>query len=451
MRRGRTEASSLVLGVFALGAALAPVARAETAPPTPDTATAMAPAPETPTAVERPLLKVTWSQALDRAFKNNPSIVVASQEIERASALIRQARAGWLPTLTGNGSYVRLNEARVFNGVVSAPISQWNGNLALNVPLISPPAWANDAHAGDAREVAKASAADVRRQLAVAVGRAYLTVLLQHRQVDVTVRARQTAAAHYDYAHTRLAIGLGNGIDDARAEQALRTNEAQVKNAETALVRAQSALAVLLSEPELVDVADEVTLEPAPTAEAALDDARARRSDVRVLQTRRVATQHLRRDDWVYYAPSLLAQAQAFRQTATVLQPGSGWQAALVLSVPLFDGGARYGVQRERHAVDEEARAQLDGLLHQVSVEVRTAFAVVRNADDSLRSSRAAVTAALTAAALADKSYRAGATTNIEVIDAERQARDAESQVALAEDAARQARLDLLVATGSFP
>jgi outer membrane protein len=135
----------------------------------------------------------------------------------------------------------------------------------------------------------------------------------------------------------------------------------------------------------------------------------------------------------------------------TPLQPGSGWQAALVLSIPFFDGGFRYGVEKERRAGDEEARAQLEGLLRQVSVEVRATFAVVHNADDSLQSSREAVRAALTAAALADKSYRAGASTNIEVIDAERQARDAESQVALAEDAARQARLDLLFATGAFP
>ena len=169
------------------------------------------------------------------------------------------------------------------------------------------------------------------------------------------------------------------------------------------------------------------------------------------LQARRVATEHLRRDDWVYYAPTLLGQAQAFRQTQTALQPGSGWQATLVLSIPFFDGGFRYGVQRERDATDQEARAQLDGLLRQVSVEVRSAFAVVRNADESLQAARSAVTAATTAASLADKSYRAGASTNIEVIDAERQARDAESQAALGEDAARQARLDLLVATGAFP
>ena len=56
--------------------------------------------------------------------------------------------------------------------------------------------------------------------------------------------------------------------------------------------------------------------------------ARAQRTDVRTLQARRAATAHLRRDDWVYYAPTLLAQAQAFRQTQTALQPGSGWQAS---------------------------------------------------------------------------------------------------------------------------
>jgi outer membrane protein TolC len=47
--------------------------------------------------------------------------------------------------------------------------------------------------------------------------------------------------------------------------------------------------------------------------------------------------------------------------------------------------------------------------------------------------------------------YHAGATTNIEVIDAERRARDADSAVIIAEDNVRQARLDLLVAAGQFP
>jgi outer membrane protein TolC len=44
-----------------------------------------------------------------------------------------------------------------------------------------------------------------------------------------------------------------------------------------------------------------------------------------------------------------------------------------------------------------------------------------------------------------------GASTNIEVIDAQRTARDADAAVVFAEDAVQRARLDLLVAIGRFP
>ena len=47
--------------------------------------------------------------------------------------------------------------------------------------------------------------------------------------------------------------------------------------------------------------------------------------------------------------------------------------------------------------------------------------------------------------------FEAGASTNIEVIDAQRSARDLETAVTQVEDRVRQARLDLLVALGRFP
>jgi outer membrane protein TolC len=153
----------------------------------------------------------------------------------------------------------------------------------------------------------------------------------------------------------------------------------------------------------------------------------------------------------VYYAPSLAAVAQAFTQTETTLARGRGWQAQLVLSLPLYDGGFRYGVRRERKAIEDEARVQWEGALRQAGVEVRAAFEVLRHTDQSLDSARAAARAADSAAKLADQAYRAGATTNLELIDAERRARDAATQAAFAEDAARQARLDLLLASGRFP
>lgn len=403
------------------------------------------------TGPELSIRRVTWQQALALAVARNPSAAVAALEITRAEGLLHEARAAWLPTLSGNLTYVRLNQARAFGTMVTSPVNSWDGTLQLNVPIVAPIAWANSWHADDNRKIAEANSDDIHRQIATAVGRTYLTVLLSHRELEVAARARDNARAHYEYAHTRLATGLGNGVDDARAEQELRTDEAQLMSAETAMVRSQNALAVLLSEEELIDAADDVTLAGPPDAQSAIDRARQSRTDVLVLQAHRTATQNVRHDEWVYYAPTLLAQVLAFRQTETPLQPGSGWQAAVVLSIPFYDGGARYGIHKEHKASDDEARVQLEASLRQVGVEVRSAFRVVENTDQGLLAARAAAIAARTAAALADKSYRAGASTNIEVVDAERRARDADTQVALAEDSARQARLDLLLATGAFP
>jgi outer membrane protein TolC len=72
-------------------------------------------------------------------------------------------------------------------------------------------------------------------------------------------------------------------------------------------------------------------------------------------------------------------------------------------------------------------------------------------ADQALGSAREAARLAHKAYDLATLAYRGGASTNIEVLDAARQARDADTAVAQAEDLARQARLDLLVASGRFP
>jgi outer membrane protein TolC len=121
------------------------------------------------------------------------------------------------------------------------------------------------------------------------------------------------------------------------------------------------------------------------------------------------------------------------------------------LSVPFYDGGLRYGQAKERAALRSEAEAGLQGTLRQARSDVRTAFEEVRRADAALRAAQQAARLAESGLQLAEIAYRAGALTNIEVIDAERTARDAETAVAVAEDGARQARLDLLAASGRFP
>jgi len=276
--------------------------------------------------------------------------------------------------------------------------------------------------------------------------------MAQHRLVQIVTQARNTAKAHLDDAHARFEVGSGNRLDEVRAGQELATDESQLAAAQLNLARATEALGVLIGEEGPVEVEEQIALPAAPAPEQALQDVEGLRSDVCVRKESSEAARRVLRDSYADYLPLLSAVLEPFyTDPATVTQPHTGWQAQLVLTLPLFDGGARYGLQRERSALYAESKAQLEGLLREARSEVRTAFEEVRRADEGLSSARQAAKLAREALEMTSLAYREGATNDLEVVDAERRARDADTAALVAEDAARQARIDLLAATGRFP
>ena len=393
--------------------------------------------------------KISLTEAVRRALARNPTAVVAMQEIKRAEALLVQARSGSMPSLVANGTLLRLDADRAKPGLLIAPKNQQTANLLLNVPLVSPRAWTLWSESSVNLQTSKASNEDIRRTLATSVARAYLLIIAQKRQVDINARSVDTDRSHYDYTHTRFAGGVGNRVDEVRAAQQLAADQAQFSASFTALARAREALGVLLAEEAPVDTLDDVSL---PDASTNFEDAAGRRQDVLAAKARALVAEKVRKDSWSDYTPVLNGQFQPFFQhPSTLSMPETGWQAMLVLSFPLIEGGIRVGQKRERDALLAEARAQYDGILRQTRSDIRLAIEEIRRADEAMRSARAAAELAHQALDLANLAYHAGATTNIEVIDAERRARDADSAVVIAEDNVRQARLDLLVAAGQFP
>jgi outer membrane protein TolC len=123
----------------------------------------------------------------------------------------------------------------------------------------------------------------------------------------------------------------------------------------------------------------------------------------------------------------------------------------LVLSFPLFEGGLRTGARDERAALEAEAKETLDGLSRQARSDVRTSIGALDHATAALGQSRRSAERAQDALALVSGAYRSGAVTSLEVTDADQRARDADVLAVVAEDAVRQAQLDLLAVTGRFP
>jgi outer membrane protein len=390
-------------------------------------------------------------EAIETALRAGPELLLALEEVARARALTREARAGAIPTLTGNATYTRLDNERSVNGTRLAGRDQIFANVLVSAPLVSSQRWMALRHAKHDHTSAELEVQAVRREVALAAAHAYLTVIAQHRNIEVQQRALANARAHFDNAHARYEGGIGNQLDDVRANQEVANSESQLASARAALVAAQEQLGVLLGASGPRDARDIERELEAPAPEDVTQAAEAR-ADVRANQQLVRAAHSVVRDSWADYMPLLTGTFQPFFQDPpTVQYPRTGWQAQLILSVPLFDGSLRNAQYAERKSDLSRSRIDLEALLRRARSEIRVAADAVKRADESLVAAQRAADLAGQALGMANAAYTAGATSDIEVVDAERRARDAETSAVVAEDSARRARLDLLSASGRLP
>jgi outer membrane protein TolC len=395
--------------------------------------------------------QVTFDEAVRQAVANNPTLQQAAAGILRAEAVLQQVGSRSRPLADATLDVTVIDPVTEFAGSSIVPRTQTVTSAAVSVPLLAPVRWAERNQAEDQVFVSQRAAEDARRNIGVAAAGAYLAILTERRVLELNERARDNARAHYDYANRRYEGGIGSRLNALRAQEELLGNEARVEEARLALRRAQEALGVLMAAAGPVDVAEEPQLtvpEPAVPDEELL----AGRQDLRVIVAREAAAQRVAGDAWKDYLPSVSALF-----TPQVLAPAGlfanarSWRASVLFTVPLFDMGQRRGQAREREALVDIVRAERTGAERQASSEIRTAREAVQSTERALEYARQAATQANEVLRITDVAFREGATTNIEVIDAQRRARDAETAAAIAEDAVRRARLELLVATGRFP
>jgi outer membrane protein TolC len=396
-----------------------------------------------------PTERVTFDEAIRRAVEKNPTVVAAATGILRAEGLIRQARAATRLQVTGNVTTTTLNTGVEFQGSVVTPQNQITASLTADMPIVAAAAWARRAQAEDTKAVSQLTLADTRRQIAFATADAYLTIIASRRVVESTRRSRDVAKVHFDFATELEQKGSGSRLNALRAQQQYSIDDGLVEAARLAVYRAQEALGVLIVADGPVDAVDEPPFELLPDTTGPLT---AFRTDLKLFAGQEQAAGHVFRDSSKDWWPSLDAIFQpSTTYPSQFFLPGNSWRLLLQANVAIFDSGQRAGAKQLRQADVEERRATLTGGVTRANSEVRAAREAIASGERSLASARASADQAQQVVQITNVSFRAGAATNIEVIDAERTARDADFLVAQAEDNLRRARLELLTALGRFP
>ena len=394
--------------------------------------------------------RVEFDEAVKQALAKNPSISGAAVAVAQAEALRQQARALTRPGVTaGINSVTNQTEVSFEGGGVVSPRTQVAFTASASSPLFIAPQWAAVRQAADQIDVANQSTAETRRQVGLSAAIAYLQVIAGQRQVEVEQRALETARAHLEYADRRLEGGVGSRLNQLRAAQVASESETRLETARLLLSRAQEVLGVQMAENGPVDAGAVPGLD-GPT-NANLDELVASRPDVKTQLLSVRAADRVVSDTSKEWLPSASVSFNPQYVTPSGLfQPSRSWRLVFAVSQPVFDTTVRARRALRIVALDRE-RVTQTAIEIQARSEIRIAQEAVRSFERALASARLASQQSAEVLKISTAAFEVGATTNIEVIDAQRSSRDAETAAELAEDALRRARLELLVAIGRFP
>ncbi len=384
---------------------------------------------------------ITLDQALELAFVYSPSLRIAVDQIQRARAVVAEARANFNPRFNAQLTYLRQNETTATipagPGEPSQKFTVRSGsdmNAAVNALL---PLDINRS-LSYAEDIAKyqfqieyLNLVAQSELLILDVQRAYYDLLRACGQRDVAQAAVEVAQVRLANTQARFEAGTVPRFDVTSAEVDVANLNQQLIQAENRVLVAQAALNNVIginpdTPTRVVDIeiaAEPTKLDVSRWIEVALD----RRPELRSAQTAILLNQrvvNLRRTE---YYPSLSVSANTgylFETTGFNTQ-NVNWQVSLNLNIPIWNGGITRAQVNQARADVQRAEDVLDQSELQIALEVRVAATTLEEAATRVQTTARNVALAEEALRLANVRYEAGIATPVEVTNAEAQLTEA--------------------------
>jgi len=419
---------------------------------------AQAPDPLLEPPAPAPRQLASWDEAVQLFGARSADLKVAAADVVRASGRKRQAIAALLPQLAGTATaqFGLLPPPPDFDPVSAAffgfaPLQLVNvvGQLA----VIDARAWNGVAAALDAEDAARLSADDARRLLLLNLAQALLAVVAAERVAELSRVGLRDALARTALAERAAKAGASTEIDLGRTRQDAELQRAQVVQADETLRQARETLGLALGLDEPVGVTHEFQLEG--LADRVIGRCRAlaglaERADQRAARAREELASRSVLDAKAQFLPSIGLRTN-FNSYFFAGQSLQAWNVQAVLTVPIWDGGNRYGALRDANAARDQAQARREAAERAGKVDVDRSRRQVEVALRAKELAAKALEQAERVDQLTRKAFDAGLGTSLELVTAASGLRQQQLNVALREYDVVRARVVALFALADCP
>lgn len=357
----------------------------------------------------------TLSEVFRAAAARTESVPIAESQLREADAVVSGARADFLPTIAGSATYQR--QEKEISSINS--FDQTTGKLTLSQSLLNGLGDKADLDAAKANRSAKEyNLASTRNALYASVARVYYGLLSALREVSNTQRSIDLAKERIKELNRRKKIGKTRDIEVLAADAQLAVLEAQLLAAHGARRIAKNNFANVTGLDRDLELEDTAAL---PTEKQNLRSFRAAldsRPDILSLRASVLSDEYAVKSAFAGHLPTLDLSGNYYLYRQHKLTSAADWDAQLVLSLPLFSGGA---VQSSvRQAVEQKTQSELllNQRLRDSDREIHTAYNNLTSSIEQVKALERALAATEKNYKQQEKDYRYSLATNLDVLQA---------------------------------
>lgn len=371
---------------------------------------------------------LSLKDCIGTALGNQPAIRAARENVHAGQGRETQAASPYYPQLTGSTGYTESHSP--MGGAFGESITKtYVTTLSLNQTLYD---FGKTGNAYDAaRSGVRSTELDAERvtqEVVLGVKQAYYALLAAKKLVEVASKTIEQTESHLRQAEAFFRAGSKPRFDVTRAE-------VEVNNAKLGLINAKNGVRIRtlalnrsmgIDPGRPTEIVEELPAVPAlPTREQAEQESLKERPDMGKvdadIETARSRVQAERSN----YLPTLSASAAYNWQNGTS-EIGSvrgdvqnSWNAGIMLSMPLFQGGLTKGRVSEARANLLALEAQREAVKQSILLEVNQAYADMESANARVEVMDKNLQKARENLDIAEGRYKAGVGPYIEVTDAQ--------------------------------
>jgi outer membrane protein len=423
--------------------------------------------------------RISFSQALAIAMRQSRVIKAAEYSREEAADGADAARGAMLPKVDAleNFSYTD-NPTQVFSNLLNeqefsagnfaidklnhpGAISNFDTVFRFSQPIFSGGRlFAQFKRADLGANAATWRTVRTRQQVAFAVVRSYYGAVLAEQHIGVVERALASARAHLVQAQNLFAHGMAVKADVLRTNVMVGTLEQEQIAARNDAMVSRAVLAHVLGDEDHELAPDVLPPElsaaggaPMPAMDEMVSVAQSRRPEVRIAQT---AVEGASRGVTIAqadYLPEIDLAAQYQNDSQHLTRAGNSYAVFVSGRLNIFNGMSTHAKVDAARAALARAKTRRQETLHEIALEVQTAWRGLETARKSVAVARRDNEYAAAALKILDDRYGAGLATNVEVLEAQASRKDADLRLVAARVAVMVSRaaLDLAAATPNLP